>query len=284
MEITKSTLEIGLEKPVKVLHVTDTHVALTDERDDERCRKTIARCQVSNNDPEGAVKIQHLRDAVAYANAHCDILIHTGDFLCNVAIRSIEACREALEQSKNSLICSGNHEYTRYGFDSWEDFGNRMNIYPTIRGNFRRDVLFSAKVVGGVNFICVDDSDNQFDEMQLIRLKNEVKKGLPIVLCMHVPLYEPSLYEACKIVWPNVAGVVGLSEELLAELPEFRAVQHRPAKPTLQFIEYVNATPLIKALLTGHLHFDFDSRLPGGAIQYVTHKNFDDRARELTIV
>ena len=45
MEIAHTTLKIGLEKPVRVLHVTDTHVALSDERDDERCRRVIERCQ-----------------------------------------------------------------------------------------------------------------------------------------------------------------------------------------------------------------------------------------------
>ena len=128
MEITQTTLKIGLPKPVRVLHVTDTHVALTDDRDDERCRRTIERCQRVNNDPDGAVKIQHLRDAVEYANAHCDLLVHSGDFLCNVAILSIEKTREALEASKNWMLVAGNHEFTRYGFDAWEDETYKLKI------------------------------------------------------------------------------------------------------------------------------------------------------------
>ena len=35
MNLEKSTLKIGLAKPLKILHVTDSHVALTDERDDK---------------------------------------------------------------------------------------------------------------------------------------------------------------------------------------------------------------------------------------------------------
>ena len=33
MKLEKSTINIGLDKPVKLLHVTDSHLTLTDERD-----------------------------------------------------------------------------------------------------------------------------------------------------------------------------------------------------------------------------------------------------------
>ena len=285
MEITQTTLKIGLPKPVRVLHVTDTHVALTDDRDDERCRRTIERCQRVNNDPDGAVKIQHLRDAVEYANAHCDLLVHSGDFLCNVAILSIEKTREALEASKNWLLVAGNHEFTRYGFDAWEDETYKLGAYPTLERIIGRDLLFTSRVVGGVNFVGIDDSYNQFQDWQLWRLKREAQKGLPMVLFMHVPLFEQSLYEKTMAINKNdCCYLVGCDEEHLMPMSEFRAVQHRPTQATLRMINYINSEPLIKALLTGHVHFDYESRLPGGAVQYVTHQNFDDRARELTLI
>ena len=36
MQLVKNELHIGLQKPLKLLHVTDSHIALADERDDER--------------------------------------------------------------------------------------------------------------------------------------------------------------------------------------------------------------------------------------------------------
>ena len=41
MNIEKSTLHIGLEKPLKIFHITDSHVALCDDRDNER-KKALA--------------------------------------------------------------------------------------------------------------------------------------------------------------------------------------------------------------------------------------------------
>ena len=43
MNLEKTTVKIGLERPVKLLHVTDTHIALADERDDERKRALANR-------------------------------------------------------------------------------------------------------------------------------------------------------------------------------------------------------------------------------------------------
>jgi len=36
LKLVKTKVEIGLEKPVKLLHVTDTHLCDLDERGDER--------------------------------------------------------------------------------------------------------------------------------------------------------------------------------------------------------------------------------------------------------
>ena len=39
IKLAKNTFEIGLEKPLKLLHVTDTHLTLADELDDEKKRQ-----------------------------------------------------------------------------------------------------------------------------------------------------------------------------------------------------------------------------------------------------
>ncbi len=42
LDINKCTLNIGVEKPFKILHITDSHIALCDERDNERKRAVLA--------------------------------------------------------------------------------------------------------------------------------------------------------------------------------------------------------------------------------------------------
>ena len=63
MQLIKSTVKIGLERPVKLLHVTDSHVALADERDDERKHALAKRM----GDPD---KEKYLYEHIAYAKEH----------------------------------------------------------------------------------------------------------------------------------------------------------------------------------------------------------------------
>ena len=82
MELIKNTVNIGLKKPVKLLHVTDTHLGLADARDNER-KHALAK-RLSARDTE-----RYLYEHIAYAKAHCDLLVHTGDLMDFVSQRYI---------------------------------------------------------------------------------------------------------------------------------------------------------------------------------------------------
>ena len=57
-----------------------------------------------------------------------------------------------------------------------------------------------------------------------------------------------------------------------------------PYASTKRFYEYVTNEPQIKAVLAGHLHFDFECRLPNGAMQFVTNRGDRGNIREITII
>ena len=78
--------------------------------------------------------------------------------------------------------------------------------------------------------------------------------------------------------------MVGCDEAHLLNYSEHRAAEQRPFESTKRFVEYVNSEKQIKAVLAGHLHFGFESRLPGGAMQYVTARGDAGNAREITFL
>jgi len=278
MNIVKSSLNIGLEKPVKLLHVTDTHITHWDERDNERKRAICGR--------ENAEEIkQYFLETIAYCNRNCDMMVHSGDFLNVVTHKSLEVVRECLDQCNNYTLVAGNHEFSQYCGEAWEDTAYKMTAYPMIRHYLKEDMLFTAKTVGGVNVVGIDDSYYQVEPWQVWRLQQEVKKGLPIVLLMHVPLFEESLFKVgMSHATDGIAYLTGCDEEHLKLFHnEFREVQQRPTDDTLRFIDYVYSQPLIKCVLTGHIHFDYESILPSGIPQYVTALNCRGNARELTL-
>ena len=134
-----------------------------------------------------------------------------------------------------------------------------------------------------MNIVGIDNSYYRFADWQIWRLKKEVEKGLPIVLAFHNPLFEENLYQEHRRRAPNgCTYLVGCDEEHLLPYSEFRTVQQKPDEPTLRMIDYINSEPLIRVILTGHLHFNFVSKINDSLVQFVTGCNGD--AREVTLV
>ena len=278
MELIRSTLKIGLEQPVKLLHVTDTHIALADEHDDERKHALAGR--LGHPDKE-----KFLLEQIAYAEQNCDLLVHTGDLMDFVSHANVEKAREIL-RNEHIFFIAGNHDYSQYVGEAWEDDAYRMNSYMQMGYGLGVPMFFNARTVGGVNVVGIDNSYYRFANWQLWRLQREVEKGLPIILAFHDPLFEQSLYDDHfeRLPQEPCTYLVGCDEEHLLRYSEFRAVQQRPDDATLRFIEYVKQEPLIKAVLTGHLHFSFESYLTPTLPQYVTGGAYEGIAREVTLV
>ncbi len=278
MTLEKNTIRIGLEKPVKLLHVTDSHLTYVDEHDNERKHALAERL----GDPK---KEKYLAEHIAYAEENCDLLIHTGDLTDFVSHANVEKAREILK-NEHIFFIAGNHDYSQYVGEAWEDNAYRMNSYMQMGYGFGVPMFFNARTVGGVNIVGIDNSYYRFADWQIWRLQKEVEKGLPVILAFHDPLFEQSLYDYHfeQMPYEPCTYLVGCDEEHLLRYNEFRAVQQRPDAPTLRMIDYIKTEPQIKAILTGHLHFSFESMLTPTLPQFVTGGGYAGVARELTIV
>ncbi len=277
MKLLKNTITVGLEKPVRLLHVTDTHITKVDERDDERKHALADRLFT----PE---KEQFFYEHLAYAEEHCDLMVHTGDLVDFVSHANTDWAREVLQNDKIFFI-AGNPEYSQYVGEAWEDNAYRMNSYMQMGYGLGVPMFFNARTVGGVNVVGIDNSYYLFEDWHLWRLKKEAEKGLPIILAFHDPLFEQSLYDYhMGLRGADCTYLVGCDEEHLLPYSEFRAVQQRPDAPTLRMIDYITHEPLIKAILTGHVHFNFESKVAGIVPQFVTGGAYEGYARELTIL
>ena len=277
MELLKNTLRIGLDKPVRLLHVTDTHLAYVDEQDDERKHALAKRMRDPN-------KEKYLAEHIAYAEESCDLLVHTGDLMDFVSHANVEKAREIVKHEKFFFI-AGNHDYSQYVGEAWEDSAYRMNSYMQMGYGVGVPMFFNSRTVGGVNVVGIDNSYYHFADWQIWRLRKEVEKGLPVILAFHDPLFEQSLYDYhFSVSSEDSTYLVGCDEAHLLRYSEFRAVQQRPDAPTLRMIDYIKSEPAIKAILTGHLHFSFESMLTPTLPQFVTGGAYEGIARELTIL
>ena len=114
-------------------------------------------------------------------------------------------------------------------------------------------------------------------------MRAEAAKGLPIILAMHVPLYAEGLAQKVMEEHP-CAYLCGAPEELLAVYPEERRIQQTPDEAMLCAIEYIKSEPLIKALVTGHTHMNFEEALTESLVQYTTHGSFAGFVREIAVL
>lgn len=275
MNIEKTILEIGLEKPLTVLHVTDSHLPLYDENDSP----DIA-AKGKKRSREAA--LEAIKEEMAYGTERCDLIVHSGDLIDFASGANVAFARNILQNEK-MLFIAGNHEYWRCD-GGIEDMNYRL-IGMGLLQELNVKLMFTSRVAGGVNFVGIDDAYHQVESWQTERLRMEVEKGYPVVLFLHAPLFEQSLYEASVSFWHDgSAYLVGCDEAHLIDYPEILAVQQRPNADTKTFVEYVNQEKQIKAVLAGHVHFGFESRLPGGTMQYVTARGDRGNVRELTIL
>ena len=283
IRLAKTIIRAGLEKPVRILHIADTHLSLADDRDNERKRGLAIKRKKAFSDENGSVE-KYLEEQIAYGAEHCELLVHTGDLIDFVSEANIDKAGQVLSDPR-ILFIAGNHEYSQYVGEAWEDHAYRMNAYMHIRRRFGVDLLYSSRVIGGLNIVALDNGYYQFEDWYLDRLEQEVQKGLPILLALHCPLFEESLFhEIMDIRKESSAGLVGCDEEHLMRYKEYRQIQQRANDTTRRVSEYIFRQKNIIAIIAGHIHFPFESALPCGKMQYVTGGGFRGEARELTVV
>lgn len=282
LHIEKTTIHAGLAQPVKLLHVTDSHLVYADERDDYRKRLLAQERLITFHDENGGIE-RNLVEMIEYAEANCDLLVHTGDLYDFITHANIERSARFLAHP-NFFFIVGNHEYSQYIGEAWEDNTYKMNAYMRIRKGLGVDTFYASRQIGGLNIVGLDNTYYQFEDWYLDRLRKEAEKGMPILLMMHIPVFEESLYSHIMDVRKeSCAGLVGCDEERLMRYEEIQAIRMRPNDATKRLLEYIAGEKAIVALIAGHVHFSFESRLPCGKMQYVTGGGFDGIAREITI-
>lgn len=276
MNIEKNTLHIGLEKPLKIFHITDSHVALCDDRDNER-KKALAQR------PNRVGREKFLESHLAYGRENCDLIVHTGDLIDFTSQANFDFARKVLVDEK-VFFAAGNHEFSQYVGEAYEDFAYKMNSFREMQPGLGAPLFFNSKIIGGVNFVSIDDSYHQFEPWQMEKLKKEIEKGFPIILCLHVPLFEQSLYDYfISITSPGDCTYLAGCDEDHLPYDEWRAIEIRPRGVTCEMVDFIKSQPQIKAVLAGHLHFSFVSDIAPGKPQFVTAGGYQDHVRELTI-
>lgn len=276
LEILKTTIRIGLEKPLKLLHITDTHLAFDDPGKDSGRQK----CFEGEN--EGCIADYYFQ-AVDYARKNGLLIVNTGDMIDFLSEANF-AFTDKYLKDLDCIYAAGNHDFCHCVGEAKEDAEYKRNNMKITAPHFNTNLLFDSRVAGGVNFVTLDNSYYLISDGQIDMLRAEAARGYPIVLCVHVPFYTDALAKDTYDRGNDCTYLVAAPEEHLKTYNDYRRNQQTPDEATLRAVDYIMNEPLIKAVIAGHMHCNFYDTLSNGIPQLVTHGTYAGYAREITIV
>lgn len=246
----------GIASPLKVWVVGDTHLALHDSRDDEHADFYRRMAQYPG---DGNAFRKMLAEA---KQANVDLLLLAGDNISFPTLANVDFVRQALDESGIPwLYTCGNHDWHFEGDsgsgpeqrDRW--IAKRLSgLYPE-----GADPLCHSKVVKGVRFVMIDDSDYLMTRKQVDFWRTEAAKGDPIVLTMHIPIWTEGWEKNGCLGCPEWGAAIDPYWEI-----ERRERWPEKATPeTFEFVEAVLSTPNLLAVFTGHIHTLMAARVRG---------------------
>lgn len=247
-----TTLQLGLESPVTLLHISDTHLCLADDRD---CARKL---ELAERREKHFPRAEETLIAVSALQRETGALIvHTGDLTDFVSAANLDRAKRFVDEN-DVFFAAGNHEFSLFVGEAWEDAAYRNQSLDRVQAAFRNDIRFSSRVIGGINLVAIDNGYYRFDEDHLDRLRAEAARGLPMILLMHSPLFERELYDVMYKKDPQKpAYLTAVPEPLTRHYDEGRSRQQIADAPTLAMFDYIKHEPLIRAVLAGHLHFNY---------------------------
>jgi hypothetical protein len=247
MEIIKSTVTVGIEKPFTFLHISDVHLSESDENDTERRREFAAqRKRHFSYAPEAVEFVTDYVKRTGYP------LINTGDMLDFINPESIRIAKKFMRDT-GMIFATGNHEYwrcpnDRFHYDDvYQTYEAKNDSLDLVSREFGMDVRFSCTEINGVNLVCMDDSDYCIDAEIFERLKAVEAQGKPILLFMHIPLYSDHIGNGAK-------GTLNAPPAYFENCNPVDVWERTPDELTREICDYIRKSPLIKCVFSGHIH------------------------------
>lgn len=275
----------GLKEPVKILHVTDTHLFLDDKRGEAftpysgRMAKAYNQTKHwrtgEDTNPEKAFE-----ETVAFAKeSNVDLLALSGDIFSFPSEAAVEWVLEKLEKSGlDYLYTTGNHDWHYEGMEGsshdlraeWS--GKRLR--SLFQGN---DLLMAAKEIKGITFLSIDNSTYEITEAQLSFLRKHIQSGKPLVLLVHIPFFAPgrSIGYGCGHPDWGWDSDNGFEIERRERWPKSGHTE-----VTLSFRREVFAAPNMLGIFAGHVHRQTIDQI-NGIPQFLTAPNATGAFREL---
>ena len=274
MEIIRNTLHIGAKKPFVFLHISDIHLSETDESEPER-RRAFAK-ERKQFFPFAPSAVEFVTDYVKKTGYP---LFNTGDMLDFITPENLRIAAKFAKDT-DMIVVAGNHEYwhchnDRFHYDDVaKTYETRLDSLAAVSDRLGMDIRFSCTEIGGVNLVCMDDTDYCIDAECFEKLKAVEAQGKPILLFMHIPLYSEHLGQDAKFS-------LNAPPQYFENCHPVDVWERKPDPLTCEICDYIRSSPLIRCVLAGHTHHNADILGLDSQDQLITGCN---TIREITVL
>jgi len=260
----------GLQSPVRMLHITDAHIANIDDRDAEH----VEACESIRDRYEPRETLFHTLMAEA-STLSLDLVALTGDITHYPAHAAIESASNAIAKvDVPVLYTSGNHDWWYPHLKDRQDY--RTAWWPALDPLTKGQPSHASHTIGDIQFILVDDSTYQITEDQLDFVQTSLNTDLPTVLLTHIPISLPTLRDRTIEKWKDPILIAD------PNWPVERRDRWRTGadqSSTLEFARTLVSADNLIAIFCGHIHFDHTDALTRNAVQYVGAPGFESQKR-----
>jgi len=264
----------GLKQNLTILHITDSHMVVGDERDPEASEHIDRFSQLFEERTPGNVPPHEIfEQTIDNSLQGIDAAALTGDiihFPAHAAIEKIARGVEAL--SVPTLYTLGNHDW-HFPHLPWSD-ETRAAYYPRFHGLTDPNPACQALDIGGARLIALDNSNYQVSAEQVDFLRAQLDGPLPCLLFVHIPIWIESLAPAVIEQWQApimMATQDGWTDE---QRERWKVPNNRDSTEACLALLKDGPCDNLAGIFCGHVHFPHIDAFRPGRYQYVTKPGF----------
>ena len=235
--LTESVVELiipGLTREYTFVHISDLHITASEDEDSDEDKALAASRAEFWKNQAGMYPIEANEIVAArIREISPDMVFCTGDtvdYPSRSNLRRLKAFLDAL--GSDFILAPGNHD------DVGEDAPIELRrMFLEMTGGSPQ---FRVVSLEGLDIVVINDGFVSVTEEQYRLMKNQIRKGRPILLLLHAPVFSPAAKETVWSFW-GYNWMVG--EEQQSEINR-------------RFLKLLNENrSIVRAVFAGHIHF-----------------------------
>lgn len=258
------TVDAGADEPFTFIHISDTHLARANMSDGRaKLELALKRSRSFRH------SVMMLDETAKKADELGCFVVHTGDMIDFVSYENLKIAKD-FTGKVDCIMLAGNHEFSPTVYNDPVSHAELTEYFlDRVQASYKNDIRFYSRVVNGVNLVALDNGSHKVEQWQVEKLREEIDRGLPVLLFLHVPVYTPEEYEFAVSKYGLPAWLMAVPEDKLAGYTEADRLSQGADEPTKEAYDLIVNSSNIKAIFCGHEHYDHISMVTPETPQYV---------------